>query len=134
MFLLVFHVRGRLLIEQKEIEQKRRRKSKAQFFEMIREVRRYQQEEKDIAEEDVAQEGGDDDDADDEEEDAPKTDRYLYQPDVENLSDDDHHSAQVWIYGQTIELGHINNISSKLFSFCRFSTSHFGVNELRFFS
>lgn len=59
---------------QKEIEQKRRRKSKAQFFEMIREVRRYQQEEKEIAaeeEDQVAQDAGGEGVGDDDEEEDP---------------------------------------------------------------
>ena len=45
-------------MNQKENEQKRRRKSKAQFFEMIREVRRCQQEEKET---EVADEGEEED-------------------------------------------------------------------------
>ena len=65
---------------QKEIEQKRRRKSKAQFFEMMREVRRYQQEEKDIAEGDQVEGGGDEEDGDDEEEDGREASRYFYEP------------------------------------------------------
>jgi len=77
-------------VKRKEIEQKRRRKSKAQFFEMIREVRRYQQEEKDIAEEGGTQEGGDDDDADDEEDNATKTDS----PEQESLPHPHHPHTQ----------------------------------------